>query len=57
MHKNSQDEASYDCEISEVDEEDVEVIPDEVDDAQMEGSKPVGADTVTDNEGQDKKPV
>ena len=49
----SQDEASYDGDISKVDEEDVEVIPDKVDDAQMEGSKPVGANTVTNNEGQE----
>ena len=48
----SQDEASYDGNISEVDEEDVEVVPDEVDDAQTEGSKLAGADTLPDNEGQ-----
>ena len=49
----SQDEASYDGNISEVDEEDVEVVPDEVDDAQIEGSKPAGADTLADHEGQE----
>ena len=49
----SQDEASYDGDISEVDEEGVEVVPDEVDDAQIEGSKPVGANTITNNEGQE----
>ena len=49
----SQDEASYNGDISEVDEEDVEVVPDKVDDAQIVGSKPVGADTLTDNEGQE----
>ena len=49
----SLDEASYDGDISEVDEEDVEVVPDEVDDAQMEGSKLAGADTLTNNEGQE----
>ena len=49
----SQDEASYDGDISEVDEKDIKVIPDEVDDAQIEGLKPVGADTLTDNEGQE----
>ena len=48
-----QNEASYDGDISKVDEEDVEVIPDEVDDAQMEGLKPVGAGTHADNEGQE----
>ena len=47
----SQDEASYDGEISEVDEEDVEVIPDEIDDAQIEGSKPAGADTLANHKG------
>ena len=49
----SQDEASYDGDLSKVDEEDIEVVPDEVDDAQIEGLKPVGADTLTDNEGQE----
>ena len=49
----SQGEASYDGDISKVDEEDVEVIPDEVDDAQTEGSKLAGADTLPDNEGQE----
>ena len=48
-----QDEASYDGDISEVDEEDVEVVPDEVDDAQIEGLKPFGANTLTDNGGQE----
>ena len=47
----SQDEASYDGEISEVDEEDVEVIPDEIDDTQIEGSKPAGANTLANHEG------
>ena len=36
----SQDEASYNSNLSKVDEEDVEVVPDEVDDAQIEGLKP-----------------
>ena len=49
----SQDEASYDGNISEVDKEDVEVVPDEVDDAQIEGLKPAGADTLANNEGQE----
>ena len=49
----SQDEASYDGDISKVDEEDVEVVPDEVDDAQMEVLKQVCADTITNNEGQE----
>ena len=47
----SQDEASYNGDISKVDEEDVEVVTDKVDDAQIEGLKPVGANTFTDNEG------
>ena len=29
------------------------MVPDEVDDAQTEGSKPAGADTLPDNEGQE----
>ena len=49
----SQDEASYDGSVSKVDEEDVKVVPNEVDDAQIEGSKPVGADTLADNEVQE----
>ena len=49
----SQDKASYNGDISQVDEEDIEVVSDEVDDAQIEGLKPVGADTLTDNEGQE----
>ena len=51
-HK-SQDEASYNGNISKVNEEDVEVVPDEVDDVQTEGSKLAGADTLPDNEGQE----
>ena len=46
----SQDEASYDGDISDADEEDIEVVPDKVDDTQIEGSKPVEADTITDKE-------
>ena len=44
----SQDEANYDGDISHADEEDIEVVPDEVDDTQIKGSKPVEADTVID---------
>ena len=44
----SQDEASYDGDISEADGEDVEVVPDEVDDAQTKCSKLAGADTLPD---------
>ena len=46
----SQDEASYDGDVSDADEEDIEVVPDEVDDTQIEGLEPVEADTVTDKE-------
>ena len=49
----SQDKTSYNGNISKVDKEDVEVVLDEVDDAQMEGSKPVDADTLANNEGQE----
>ena len=45
----SQDEASYNGDISDA-EEDIKVVPDEVDDTQIEGSKPVEVDTVTDKE-------
>ena len=48
----SQDKASYNGDISEADEEDVEVVPDKVDDAQTEGLKLAGADTLPNNEGQ-----
>ena len=44
---------SYDGDISEVDEEDTEVIPDK-EDAQIEDSKPAGDDTLADNEGQEE---
>ena len=46
----SQDEASYNGDVSDADEEDIEVVPDKVDDTQIEGSKPAGADTVADKE-------
>ena len=46
----SQDEASYDGDVSDADEEDIEVVPDEVDDTQIEGLNPAEADTVTDKE-------
>ena len=49
----SQDEANYNGNISKADEEDVKVIPDEVDDAQTEGLKLAGADTLPNNEGQE----
>ena len=49
----SQDEVSYDGDISKADAEDVKVVPDEVDDAQTEGLKLAGADTLPDNEGQE----
>ena len=50
----SQDEENYDGNISKVDKEDAEVVPDKEDDAQMEGSKPAGADILTNNEGQEE---
>ena len=49
----SQDEEIYDGDVSEVDEEDAKVIPDEEDDAQIETSKSAGDDMLPDNEGQD----
>ena len=47
---SSQDEASYDGDVSDADEEDNKVVPDEVEDTQIKGSKPAEADTVTDKE-------
>ena len=46
----SQDKASYDGDISDAEEEDIKVVPDEVDDTQIEGLKPVEANTITDKE-------
>ena len=51
--QTSQDEASYDGDISKMDEEEVEVVPDEVDNAQTEGLKPAGTDTLPNNEDQE----
>ena len=39
----SQDEASYDGDVSNAEEDDIKVVPDKVDDTQIEGSKPVEA--------------
>ena len=50
----SQDEKSYDGDVSEVDEEDAEVIPDEEDDTQVETSKPTRDNALQDNEGQEE---
>ena len=46
----SQDEVSYNGDISDADEEDIKVVPDEVDATQIEGLKPVEADTIADKE-------
>ena len=46
----SQDEASYNGNISDAQEEDIKVIPDKVDDTQIEGLMPVEADTIVDKE-------
>ena len=46
----SQDESSYDGNISDAEEDDIKVVPDEVDDTQIEGSKPVEAIPMADNE-------
>ena len=47
---SSQDEASYNGDVSDAEEDDIEVIPDEVDDTQVESSKPVGAVSAADKE-------
>ena len=39
----SQDEASYDGNVSDAEEDDIKVVPDEVDDTQVKSLKPVGA--------------
>ena len=44
----SKDEASCDGDISDADEEDIEVVPDEVDDTQIEGSKPAETISIAD---------
>ena len=49
MHA-SQDEASYDGDVSDAEEDDIKVVPDEVDDTQVESSKPVGAISTADKE-------
>ena len=46
----TQDEASYDGDISNADEEDIEVVPDEVDDTQIKCLKPAEADIVADKD-------
>ena len=46
----SQGEASYDGDISDTDEEDIKVVPGEVDDTQIKGLKPAEAYTVADKE-------
>ena len=46
----SQDEASYDGDMSDAEEDDIEVIPDEVDDTQVESLKPVRAISAADKE-------
>ena len=43
----SQDEVSYDGNVSDAEEDDMEVVPDEVDDTQVESSKPVRASSAT----------
>ena len=48
----SQDEASYDGNVSDAEEDDIEVIPDEVDDTQVKSLKPVGAISAADKEVQ-----
>ena len=46
----SQDETSYNGNVSDADKKDIKVVPDEVDNTQIKGSKPVEADTITDKE-------
>ena len=46
----SQDEVSYDGKVSDAEKDDIEVVPDEVDDTQVESSKPVGTVSAVDKE-------
>ena len=46
----SHDEISYDGDVSNAEEDGIEVVPDEVDDTQVERSKPVGAISAADKE-------
>ena len=50
----SQDKESYDGDVSKIDEEDAEVIPNKEDDIQIKYLKPAGDDTLSDNEGQEE---
>ena len=52
--QTSQDEDSYDGDVSGVDEEDAEVVPDEEDDTQIETSKPAEDNVLQDKEGQEE---
>ena len=46
----SQDEASYDGDMSDTEEDDIEVVPDKVDDTQVKSSKPGEAVSAADKE-------
>ena len=50
----SQDEESYDGDVSEVDEEDAEVVPDKEDDTQIKTSKSTEGNMLPDNKGQEE---
>ena len=48
----SQDEASYDGDVSDTEEDDIKVVPDEIDDTQVESLKPVRATSTAEKEVQ-----
>ena len=50
----SQDEESYDGDVSEVDEEDAVVVPGKEDDTQIKTSKSAEDNTLPDNKGQEE---
>ena len=50
----SQDKESYDGDISGVNEEDAEVVPDKEDDTQIKTSRSAGDNMLQDNEGQEE---
>ena len=53
-HPTSQDEESYDGDVSKIDEEDAEVIHDEEDDTQIKTLKSAEDNMLPDNEGQEE---
>ena len=53
----SQEEASYDGDVSDAEEDDIEVVPDKVDDTPFQSSKPVEAGGSETSKSVDKNPT